>query len=132
MRPESYRSYPRRCQNCKHVALLMKTSFLRKSSNDDTWCCQLLEKPPELPAGVMRVEYVQGYLSQRAQEEGKLPPDPPKMEPAAAEAAHAQWQAEYATWVTSNKINPEGSCNYHEFSNKGLRVDNVKLQPPTG
>lgn len=127
MKPESYKPYPRRCQNCKHVALLMKTSFLRKSNDDDIWCCQLLEKPPELPAGAMRVEYVQGYLSQRAQEEGKLPLDPPKMGPAAAEAAYAKWRTEHAAWVTSNRVDPEGSCNEHEFSNKGLKVGDANL-----
>lgn len=127
MKPTSYKPYPRRCQNCKHVALLMKTSFLRKSSDDDIWCCQLLEKPPELPAGAMQVEYVQGYLSQRAREEGKLPPDPPKMEPAASEAARIQWQRERVAWVASNKVDPEGSCNDHEFSNRGLRASDANL-----
>lgn len=46
---------------------------------------------------------------------------------AAAEAAYAKWRTEHAAWVTSNRVDPEGSCNEHEFSNKGLKVGDANL-----
>lgn len=45
MKPKSYRKYPRRCQNCKWVAMSMQTSFMTKKS--DTFHCTRME--PVLP-----------------------------------------------------------------------------------
>jgi hypothetical protein len=57
MRPKSYRRISRRCQNCRYIAMAIRTVFLRKRGTDSTYCIKKGSRP-DPDSFVIREEYL--------------------------------------------------------------------------
>jgi hypothetical protein len=111
MLPRSYKPYPRRCQNCKHVTLLIQTSLLRKAGSD-VWACTQNERSPKLPERVVNTMYfTSGFLNERV--EGEEPGT--KAVTPEIDALYQQYRGERDQWLERNKVSPEGGCSEHRF-----------------
>jgi len=57
MRPKSYRKIPRRCQNCRHIAMAIRTVFFRRRGTEKVYCIKN-GPSPDPDSFVTREEYL--------------------------------------------------------------------------
>ena len=96
MRPKSYCEYPRRCQNCKFIAMSMQTSFLAKKGSD-TFHCIKYDPTPILP---ITDADIKGDLI------------------CISDSARSKYEQEFKIWQERTKVSSEGSCAEHEFTTR--------------